>query len=635
MSSQEVHMRWSYLIPRLVLVGLIWAFFAFGFDPLVRYSAVQSIQAVTGARADVPMVTSGFFPPRLTVESVALASHSKPGTNLVAFDSMTLRLAGDPLLRRCFVVEEASLTGVRFGTSRDDNGQLEYQPEPEDSEPSWLAERMRDLGDEWLEQFTASAKAELDPNNLESYRIGNEIYLKWDERFEQMNVQLSQKQEQVRVVKAQLDAAKKAQTVQQIEIYLQLAQQADLLLREVRQLRTQYQNIFPEVQQDFVRLDQARRNDQEQIVRRIRLLKPDSRRITESLLGEHVYGQVQQVLSWLELIRNYQHDLQQPPPPERSRGRDFEFPLLNPTPRVLCRKMLINGELMLSHVPTPFEAVLTDVTSNPQMLGRPALLRMTTQGEMPMEVVVQHDATTAVAVTDFGADFTDPKSHHIAAGKEDGDHLIASLGNMHWMARMRLCEGRIDGRISVASQFSQPHFTAASKAATVLAGFTQQTLDEISGVNATVTVTGPVRHPQVELTSDLGEQIAGGFQTAFTSFAPQARALLTAKVDEFVDQQREGLSVKFGGRYDKLLADHDSIISSLNEVQQLVAAVKSGHVDPKQVVRTVSNTGVLSDREQKKVNKVMTETDKVMDGLKDPNKALDLALPSIRKKLFK
>ena len=32
---------------------------------------------------------------------------------------------------------------------------------------------------------------------------------------------------------------------------------------------------------------------------------------------------------------------------------------------------------------------------------------------------------------------------------------------------------------------------------------------------------------------------------------------------------------------------------------------------------------------------VMTEADNVMDGFKDPNKALDPALPSIRKKLFK
>ncbi len=49
-------MRWTYVIPRLVIVALIWAFMAFGFDPLLRYSAIQSLQAVTGAKVDIASV---------------------------------------------------------------------------------------------------------------------------------------------------------------------------------------------------------------------------------------------------------------------------------------------------------------------------------------------------------------------------------------------------------------------------------------------------------------------------------------------------------------------------------------------------------------------------------------------------
>ena len=29
-------MRWTYLIPRLILVALIWGFVAYGLDPLLR-----------------------------------------------------------------------------------------------------------------------------------------------------------------------------------------------------------------------------------------------------------------------------------------------------------------------------------------------------------------------------------------------------------------------------------------------------------------------------------------------------------------------------------------------------------------------------------------------------------------------
>lgn len=629
-------MRWSYLIPRLIILGLIWAFFAFAFDPLIRYSAVQSLQAVTGARADVPVLQTGFFPPRVVIEDVALASHRKPGTNLLQFDTMTFHMAGDPLLRKCFVVDEARVSGVRFGTARNDNGQLEIEPEPDEPEtPSWLAEKMKDLGDEWLENFTAQAKEQLNPERLETYRVGSDLYVKWDHRFDTMNAQVAQKKEQIRIVREQLELAKKAEKIQQIEMYLQLAQQADLLLRELRQMKVDYQNVVPEVQQDFQRLDQARQNDQQQVVESIRLLKPDARRITESLLGEQLYSQVQQLISWLELVRSYQEDFSQPPPPARQRGTDFEFPILHPTPKVLCRKMLIDGELMLSQVPTPFEAVLTDVTSDPVMHGRPALLRMSTGGEMPVEIVLRHDATSEIAVTDFAAEFSDPKGQKLSAGKEGRDHLTASLDNIHWVARMTIQEGRMQGQINLTSRFGNPQFATTSKTATLLAGFTEQTLSGIGEVNAKVTLNGTLRHPQISISSDLGDQISGSFQTAFTSFAPQLRAMLSTQVQQLVDDQRQKLVGNFGGRYDKLLSDHTQMMDTLNEVQQIAVAFRNGQVDPNQVIRTVSNAGVLSDKDQQKVNKVQQEANKVMEGLNDPNKAFQDALPSIRKKLFR
>jgi len=34
----------------LFIVAIVWAFFAFGFDPLLRYSATQTLQSVTGKR---------------------------------------------------------------------------------------------------------------------------------------------------------------------------------------------------------------------------------------------------------------------------------------------------------------------------------------------------------------------------------------------------------------------------------------------------------------------------------------------------------------------------------------------------------------------------------------------------------
>ncbi|MEQ9409359.1 MAG: TIGR03545 family protein [Fuerstiella sp.] len=632
-------MRWTYLIPRLIILGMIWAFMAFGFDPLLRYSATQTVQSITGARADIAHLQTGFFPPAVSVRSVALASHRKPGTNLMQFDEMRLTLAGDPLLRKSFVVDEAVVTGVRFGTSRNDNGQLDIEDASESAEPTippWLTEKLKDAGDRWLEDFMQQAERQLDPNVLESYRVGNELYAKWDARFDEMNQRVSAARAELETLRQQIDAARKGEAIEQVEKYLEVARRADLLVRQSQTLLEQFQTSVPvELRSDFARLDQAQKNDRAMAVDAIQMLKPDPRRITESLIGEQMYLQLQQMLSWVEMLKAYQDDLKAPPPPERSRGRDFSFPVLNPTPRVLCRRMLLSGELMLSKTPTPFSAVLTDVTSDPKTHGRPALLQVSTSGAQPIELVVRHDATTDISRTDLGVNYVDSKTQRLTAGRPEGDHLVAAISNLHWTARLTLTEGNISGQIEVRSDFERPEVQVRNKHAQSLAGLAEQTLAGITTVNATLAVDGPLRRPDIAVTSNLGDQVVAGFETAFSAFLPQLQAQLTQEVGAYVDRQKQEFSAKYGARYSELLARHQNIIDGLNQAQSLAMELRSGNVDPEKVFRLASETGLLKENDQKKVDRYMERSNDVLKGLERPEQTIQDALPSLRKKLFR
>lgn len=630
-------MRWSYLIPRLVIVALIWAFVTFGLDPSLKYAAKESLQAVTGAKADIGAFETGFFPPRISVRSVALADKDKPGTNLAEFDKMSLLLAGAPLLRKSYVVEEAEITGVRFGTFRNDDGQLEIEPgSDEPTIPPWVTDKLKNIGDEWIDSLTDQVKNQLDPNSLESYTVGTALYEKWDGRFHQMNTTIKTAKAELDSLKQQMDAAKEGNTVDQIQNYLQLAQRADLLLRNSRGIADQFRTSVPlEVRQDFQLLDQAQKNDRARVGQTIRMLKPDPRRITESLIGEEMYLQLQHMLSWVETIRGYQHELKQPPAPERYRGRDFEFAIFNPTPKVLCRRMLLNGELMLSDVPTPFEAVVNNITSDPKLLGQPAVLQASTGGEMPVRLLVEHNATQEISTTKLAADFTDQKVQQLSAGKAGSNQLTANLSNMHWIANVVVVEDRIEGEVSVHSDFGNTEVRTAHKAAATLAGLTQHTLAGVTEVNAKMTLSGQIKRPQVSVTSDLGDQISAGFKTAFDSYLPQMKGELLAMLDGYVDEQKKELSAKLGGRYTGLLADHKQLMDGIAQAKQIAMDLRSGRANPNSIYKAVSQTGVLSDKDQGKVDSTMGKANKIFNGMQDPNKALLDALPRLKKKLFR
>lgn len=632
-------MRWGYLIPRLIIVAIIWAFFAFGFDPLLHYSATESLQAITDAKADIETVETGFFPPRGSINHVALASASKPGTNLFEFERMNFSLAGGPLLRRSYVVDEAQVTGVRFGTSRNDNGQLERDDDEDSGGPAippWLTDKLKDAGDEWLENFTEQAKAQVDPNRLETYRVGNELYAKWDGRFKEINLQIKTTKEQLETLEQQVKEAKEGDTIDQIQKYLQVAAKADLMIRESRALANDFKTSVPvEARNDFARLDQAQKNDREMVANSIRMLKPDARRISESLIGEEMYVQLQQMLTWVEFVRSSVGNVKGPPAPERYRGRDYLYPILDPTPKMLCRRMLINGELMLSNVPTPFEAVLTDVTSDPKLHGKPALLQVTTAGELPVHLAIRHDATQDIARTDLAADYVDLNPQQLAAGKIDGDRLTASLSNMRWKARMTLVENQIAGQIDVTSDFGSSDFQTKSPYATALAGVTQDTLASISTVNATIQLNGSILKPNVTMNSDLGQKIASGFETAFAANLPMMKEQAVSMVTAYALEQKTTLAARLGKPYKDIEADYKQLMASLGEVRAIAQNLKSGQVDPNAIFRTVSETGVLKDKDQQKADKYLGTANKIFGGMKDPNTAIRDALPGLRKKLFR
>src|SRR5262245_38141297 len=111
-------MRWGYIIPRAVLLAGIWVFFAFAFDPLLKRELISIGEDAAAAKVDVAGVRTTLFPPRLAVERLRIANHKQPGTNLVEFDALTLNVAGGPLLKKLYIVNEGTLSGLRWGTPR-------------------------------------------------------------------------------------------------------------------------------------------------------------------------------------------------------------------------------------------------------------------------------------------------------------------------------------------------------------------------------------------------------------------------------------------------------------------------------------------------------------------------------------
>jgi uncharacterized protein (TIGR03545 family) len=607
-------MRWTYIIPRLTIVGLLLAFLTFGVDPLLQYVIVQSFQSVTGAKVDVAELRTTYFPPSFAMQGLALASASRPGKNMVEFDSLQIRFEPHSLSRRRFVVEDGHIDGLRFDTRRDDDGQLEITEEATNPEPSWIADKLTELGDEWLSSLESQVMSQLDPDNLETYRVGTGVYEKWDGRFDELVVRAKELEPRAKSLKQDFENARKGDTLQQIEQYLTVAQEAELLLREAQTFRDDLKDIVPEVRSDFQLLNDARLHDQEKVRRTLALLKPDPRRISEALLGRTMYLRLQEVLTWVETIRDYQHGLQDQIEPPRRAGHEFDFWAVHPMPDILLKSLRMTGTISVSSESVPFEALLTDVTEDPKLLGRPCVMSLVAEGSRPLQLKVIYDATQETPVAEMLADFRDTNEVPLRAGNPEKACLQAIMNDITWQSRLVVVENRIQGHLALNSQLDSLTFSANDDLRPEIVDAANEAFADLRTLNATVQISGTIREPQIEIHSDVGEQVASGVKTAFTHQMEIAKEKLVAEVSDYADEQIQTLKNRFAADYDRLLRENAELIEKASEVQTLVASLRSGNMDARGLMKQVSNSSLLKDKDREKLNGAMEKFDNVLSG---------------------
>lgn len=607
-------MRWTYIIPRLTIVGLLWGFLTYGVDPLLGYLTVQSFQSVTGAKVEVRDLKTTYFPPSITIQGMAFAGAGRNGKNMAEFDEMCVKLEPHSLARRRFVIEDGHIDGLRFDTQRSDDGQLESDDQPVDPTPSWITDKLTELGDEWLSGMEEQIRSQLDPNSLETYRTGTGVYEKWDLRFNDLAVQAKELEPRARVLKVNFENARKGTTLLQIEQYLKVAQDAEQLLREAQTFRDELKNIVPEVRSDFQLLNDARMRDQEKVKQTLALLKPDSRRISEALLGETMYLRIQQILTWVETIRAYQHGLQDQIEQARRPGHDFDFRAADPSPDFLLKNLRLTGTVSVSKESVPFKALLTDVTENPQLLGRPSVMTLVADGSRPLQLKVTYDATRETPVTELLADFRDTNRIPLRAGNPEESCLQAILDDVAWQSRLVIAGNRIQGHLALHSRLDRLEFSANEDLRPEIVKTANDVLSNLQILNATVQISGTIFAPDIELHSDVGEQVASGVKVAFTHQMQVAKERLLSEVSDFADEHVQTLRNRFAAEYDRLLLDNAELIREASEIQNLIASLRSGNMDARGLMKQVSTSGLVKDKDREKLNGALEKIDSVLDG---------------------
>ena len=190
----------------------------------------------------------------------------------------------------------------------------------------------------------------------------------------------------------------------------------------------------------------------------------------------------------------------------------------------------------------------------------------------------------------------------------------AALRNLAWNMKLRFSGDQMQGFVNLRSDIQGLSFDASKDIRPEIMEATNEALGSVKTLDALVALNGTLQKPDIALTSDIGEQIAEGVQTAFYHQLEKARDRLLTEVNEHASEQLEKLKLRFADEYQHLAEDNQKLMAQIRDVQSILVSLQSGKANPVTIARQVSQSSLLSEKDQKKVQRVLNEFDGAMQG---------------------
>lgn len=568
-------MRWKYLIPRIMIVGLVWGFFVWAFDPILRWSLVKTGQKMNGAKVDIHGLSTQFFPPCVELAGVQIADKDKPGRNLVEWESFRLQLSGTALAHRKLVIDEGTITSLTWNTLRADSGQLE-EGDTLGLDDHVLLEDLRKrisaLGKTWLKEALGTAKSQLDPGQLETVKVSSALKAQWLAKFEAYEARIQRIEVRVKALK---DGVKpEGSALQKIEAYRQAAIEVKKLLAEAQKLKQELSQLGPTLGADLQKIELARQQDLENIQKKLQFLTLDKESLPEAILGREVLTALENTLDWVKWTRENVGRLTATREPERSRGVDVPFPKHgDPHPGFLIKRLNVSGTARVKGEMVPYAGTLSDVSSDPKRWGKPTVLEITTDGTAKIHLIATVDRSLEEPIYDISLKYHLPKPTAIRFGDEDQMAVAVSAQETLWEANLKVVGENVSGRVTfrqekvrieMHSKYAAEPVQVASIEPVRFEWEPKQELhralagvfDQVTELDAEVKVTGTMGEPKWTFSSSLGLKVSAGVESYMASELARRKSQLLGETERIAGEQiasfRGELAEKFRGTMGRL-----------------------------------------------------------------------------------
>jgi uncharacterized protein (TIGR03545 family) len=602
--------RTEAVVPFLIFVGVVWAYFFFFFDTHVRHALEHFGTNANGAEVNIARVHTSFWNASLEINNVQVTNAKEPAKNTLQIGAIRWKMLWDALLRGKIAIDEASIQEIQLGVPRKKPGRvLPPEPPPPPGTESKFAELKREalqnVEQEFSKNVLGDAASLLGGTDSSTVLKGIEGQLKSTARVKQLQEDLGKKQKEWQTKIDQLPQAKELQALndrlrkvklnnfnspQEVQASLQeldsIFKEADAKYKLISSTAQALNSDLTLYQNSLKELDDLVKQDIKLLESRLKLPALDMTSLSQALFGPMFIKKVKQAEFYYGKAREYmppkktaaeKAEFAKPKPHERAKGRTYKFGRPNSYPLFWLKKAEISSKANpQAEYAGDLVGTIRDLTDDPPTLGRPTVA--TFKGDFPTQKIfgvngeLLLDHTTENAIDKFEV--------HVARYAIDGQKLVDSddvklgfesaQGASHFLAELR------GGEINVAtkSQFTGINYLVNAKQP-VLAEVLSGAVKDVPTVTLDAAVTGPWTSLSFKIDSNLGRELAKALDKQLQAKINEARAKVQALVDERVGKEKAKLQAEFAKIQDQVNKVIKSKEDELNKQKAQVEQAKN------------------------------------------------------------
>jgi uncharacterized protein (TIGR03545 family) len=575
--------RWQGLVPFLIILALVLAFWFLLLDPMVKWAVERTGTEIVGARVDLDAADVTLSPLGVTLSRLQVTDPRQPLRNSIEVKRIAFSLDGLNLLRRKVIINEMTAEGIRFGTKRKSSGAVmkaQKPPKPRQKDsfeiPSFeipdvkTALQQEDLG---TVKLVSSLQADL--KDAES---------KWKKQAAAVPDKAKMNEYRKRI-----DELKKAKK-RGATALLQSAEKAGALATEIRKDLNQVKDLQNSVNTELAswkkriyQVEQAPLEDAKRISAKYGFSTEGLKNMSAMLFGRKISDWVSTGLLWYGRLQPVVERAVQEKgkaavvKPVRGRGENVRFKENHPLPGFLIATIKASAQPAAGS----FDGTIRNVTPDQDILGKPLTFSfsgtvlpdigsVTLTGTLNHVYPARSDDQATVSIRQYTL-------RDVALTESDA--LAVSLKRA--VADCTIESHYRDGRISasmVATLRSAELSTAGTRADKPVIASLAKALSGVKGFTLNAMIDGTPEQYDIRISSDLDrvlQQAVGSFvKDQGARFEQKLRAAIAEQTEGRVKELKGSLSILNG-----LSADLNSSSSSLNGLlNEALSAGKTGGI---------------------------------------------------------